>query len=65
MFQMLIRVENYKICALVMSEVVKLDTFLLAFPFAGSGLYLSSYGAIFALRSGEKVRNFLGVSQFC
>lgn len=59
MFQMLGRFKNY-ICAPVMTEVDLIGhKFLLAFPFASSGLYLSSYSAIFALRSGEKMSNFL------
>lgn len=61
---MLIRFKNYKICAPpVMTEVDLIGhTFLLAFLFASSGLYPSSYSAVFALRSGEKVSNFLSVS---
>lgn len=35
-------------------------TVLLSFPFSGSGLYLSLYNVVFALRPGEKVSNFLG-----
>lgn len=36
-------------------------TVLLSFTFAGSGLYLSPYNAVFALRSVKKVNNFCGV----
>lgn len=63
MFQMLIRFKNYKICAPpVMTEVDLIGhTFLLAFLFASSGLYPSSYSAVFALRSGEKVTFLVSV----
>jgi len=59
---MLVRFENCKSCASVLTEVDLIGhTVLLPFPLAGSGLYLSSYNAEFALGSGENTKNFLGV----
>lgn len=60
-FQMLVRFENCKSCAPVMTEVDLIGHTVLRSFQAGSGLYLSSYNAVFALRSGEKVNNVLGV----
>ena len=59
---MLVRFENCKSCAPTLTEVDLIGhTVPLSFQFAGSGLYLSSYNAVFALRSGEKFNNFIGV----
>lgn len=59
---MLVRFENCKSYTPNMTEVdLTGHTVLLSFPFAPSSLYVSSYNAVFALTSGEKVNNFLDV----